>query len=138
MREKELTKNNDRLAVITTCNRITILPNKSIEVEGHLDKEMPCKSTPSIIQSTDLAEHKDISTETTLLNYNYKENGTIAVRLSNLTRGTITIPQKAIICEVQPITIEAYSTPNFGCHSILPMYKLLINDSWRIAWLITT
>ena len=66
MREKELTKNNDRLAVITTCNRITILPNKSIEVEGYLDKEMPCKSTPSIIQSTDLAEHKDISTETTL------------------------------------------------------------------------
>ena len=81
MREKELTKNNDRLAVITTCNRITILPNKSIEVEGYLDKEMPCKSTPSIIQSTDLAEHKDISTETTLLNYNYKENGTIGVRL---------------------------------------------------------
>jgi hypothetical protein len=29
MREKELTKNNDRLAVIRTCNRITILPNNS-------------------------------------------------------------------------------------------------------------
>ena len=81
MREKELTKNNDRLAVIRTCNRITILPNKSIVVEGYLDNEIPYKSTPSIIQSTDLAEHKVISTETTLLNYNYKENGTIGVRL---------------------------------------------------------
>jgi hypothetical protein len=70
MREKELTKNNDRLAVIRTCNRITILPNNSIEAEGYLDNEIPYKSTPSIIQSTDLAEHKDISTETTLLNYN--------------------------------------------------------------------
>jgi hypothetical protein len=77
MRKKKLTKNNDRLAVIRTCNRITILPNKSIVVEGYLDN----KSTPSIIQSTDLAEHKVISTETTLLNYNYKENGTIGVRL---------------------------------------------------------
>jgi hypothetical protein len=66
MREKELTKNNDRLAVIRTCNRITILPNNSIEAEGYLDNEIPYKSTPSIIQSTDLAEHKDISTETTL------------------------------------------------------------------------
>ena len=66
MREKELTKNNDRLAVIRTCNRITILPNTSIEAEGYLDNEIPYKSTPSIIQSTDLAEHKDISTETTL------------------------------------------------------------------------
>jgi hypothetical protein len=46
------------------------------------------------------------------VNYNYKENGTIGVRLSNLTRGTITIPQKAIICEVQPVTIETQSTPN--------------------------
>jgi hypothetical protein len=72
MREKELTKNNDRLAVIRTCNRITILTNNSIEAEGYLDNEIPYKSTPSIIQSTDLAEHKDISTETTLLNYNYK------------------------------------------------------------------
>jgi hypothetical protein len=58
-----------------------------------------------------LVEHKDISTETTLLNYNYKENGTITVRFSNLTRGTITIPQKAI-CEVQPVTIETQLTPN--------------------------
>jgi F0F1-type ATP synthase membrane subunit c/vacuolar-type H+-ATPase subunit K len=61
---------------------------------------------------TDLAEHKDISTETILLNYNYKKNRTITVRLSNLTRGTITIPQKAIICEVQPVTIETQSTPS--------------------------
>ena len=88
------------------------MPNNSIEAEGYLDNEIPNKSTSSIIQSTDLAEHKDISTETTLLNYNYKKNGTITVRLSNLTRGTITIPQKAIICEVQPVTIEIQSTPN--------------------------
>jgi hypothetical protein len=39
----ELTKNNDRLAVIRTCNRITILPNKSIVVEGYLDNEIPYK-----------------------------------------------------------------------------------------------
>jgi hypothetical protein len=43
---------------------------------------------------------------------NYKKNGTITVRLSNLTRDTITIPQKTIICEVQPVTIETQSTPN--------------------------
>ena len=116
MREKELTKNNDRLAVIGTCNIITILPNNSIEAEGYLDNEIPYKSTSSIIQSTDLAEHKDISTETTPLNYNYKKNGTITVRLSNLTRGTITIPQKAIICEVQPVTMETQSTPNSDEH----------------------
>jgi hypothetical protein len=92
------------------------LPNNSIEAEGYLDNEIPNKSTSSIIQSTDLAEHKDISTETTLLNYNYKKNGTITVRLSNLTRGTITIPQKVIICEVQPVTIETQSTPNSDEH----------------------
>ena len=49
----------------------------------------------------------DIDIEPTLRPYRYKENGIISVTLSNVTTRTITIPPKAIICEVQPVTIEA-------------------------------
>ncbi|VDI34236.1 Hypothetical predicted protein [Mytilus galloprovincialis] len=111
MRERELTKNNNRVAVIRTCKRITLLPNTTTEVSGYYDKEIPYKTTPSIIQSTILAEdYKEIDTEPTFRNYQYKENGTLTVRLSNITTRTITIPPKAIICEVQPVTIEAQPT----------------------------
>jgi hypothetical protein len=79
----------------------------------------------------------------------YKKNGTITVRLSNLTRGTITIPQKAIICEVQPVTIETQSTPNsdkdIKLLKLSEVYThtdgtiLLSNDDncrskWRVGW----
>lgn len=74
MGEKELTKNNNRVAVIRTCKRITLLPNTTTEVSGYYDKEIPYKTTPSIIQSTILAEdYKEIDTEPTVRNYQYKK-----------------------------------------------------------------
>lgn len=38
--------------------------------------------------------------------YNNKKNETLTVRLSKTTTQTITIPPTAIICEVQPVTVE--------------------------------
>ena len=45
-----------------------------------------------------------------MLNQDYtnstlKNNGHITIQLSNITTRTITIPPKAVICELQPVTI---------------------------------
>ena len=46
-----------------------------------------------------------------MLNQDYtnstlKNNGHITIQLSNITTRTITIPPKAVICELQPVTIQ--------------------------------
>ena len=101
-------KNNDRLALVRTINRITIPPNTITEVNAYYDKQIPYRNTSSILQSTTLSpDYKDIDVEPTLRPYNFNDKGIITVKLSNITTRTITLPPKTIICEVQPVTIEA-------------------------------
>jgi hypothetical protein len=38
--------------------------------------------------------------------FNFTNNGHITIQLSNVTTRTITIPAKAVICELQPVTIQ--------------------------------
>ena len=107
IREKELSKNEDRLAVVRCNNRITIPPNSIVEVHGYYDQEVPYMNIPSIMQSSVLSpEYKDIDVVPTMLHYNYKNNGPATVSLSNVTTRTVTIPHKAVLCELQPVTIE--------------------------------
>lgn len=106
-REKELQKNDYRLAIVKTNCRITLPPNTVTEVTGFYDREIPYQSTASLVQSTVLSpDYKDFDVEPILRPYHYKDNRPVKVKLSNTTTRTLTIPSRGIICEIQPVTIE--------------------------------
>ena len=135
LRERELQKNNNRIGLIRTdgTKSITITPNTSITVNGYVDKEIPYQNTPAIVQSTTLAKDSDYDIEPSLIQYHHKQNGPVTVRISNVTTKTINIPPKAIICELQPVSVQAGSEqPNekeiSDIMSLIEVTKSDLND----------
>lgn len=109
LREKELRKHKNRLAIIRNAepDKITIPPNTTMEIHGYCDKELMYNDTPAVQQSTNLAfEPNDIDVEPRVQHYSFRKNKSTMVQLSNVTTRTITIPPKGIICELQPVTIQ--------------------------------
>lgn len=109
LQEKELKKNKNRLALVKNAelNKITIPPNTVMEIQGYCDKETQYRNTSAIHHASDLAfEPIDLDVEPRLHQFNFKNNGHITIQLSNVTTRTITIPPKAVICELQPVTIQ--------------------------------
>ena len=90
LREKELSKNQNRLALVKSLepHKITtsIPPNTTLKIQGNLDKELLYKETPSFLQSSPLAsDNQDLDIEPQLYQYIYKNNGIIDVNGSNVT-----------------------------------------------------
>ena len=56
IREKELTKNNNKLAIVKNAvrNPVTIKPNTTIQIPGYIEKEIPYKATPAMLHSSEL------------------------------------------------------------------------------------
>ena len=109
IRQRELKRHKNRLAIIRCAEttRITIGPNQSVNVKGYLDKELEYISTCAIIQEcqdSSLPDFVDITP--TVIQYSYKANGEVNVNCSNLTTNSVTISPKAVLCEVQPVTID--------------------------------
>ena len=86
---------------------VTIPPNTTIKMQGYLDKELLCKRTPPLLQSSPLApDNQDLDIEPQLYQYRHKNNEIIDVNVFNVTTRTISIPHKGNICELQPVTIQ--------------------------------
>ena len=78
-----------------------------MEIQGYCDKETQYRNTSAIHHASDLAFALiDLDVEPRLHQFNFKNNGHITIQLSNVTTRTITIPPKAVICELQPVTIQ--------------------------------
>ena len=78
-----------------------------MNIKGYLDKELEYNSACAIIQEckdSSLPDFIDITP--TVIQYKYKANGEVDVNCSNLTTNSITISPKAILCEVQPVTVD--------------------------------
>lgn len=108
LREKELKKNRNCLGLVRNAdlNGTTIKPNSSIVVTGVIDKPLDYEPTCAIAQpalSGDLASLLDITAS--IVNYQSKHTGFVDVQVSNVTTQTVTIPSRAILCELQPVTI---------------------------------
>ena len=110
LHEKELKKNKNRLALVKNVelNKITIPPNTVMEIQGgYFDKETQYHNTSAIHYASDVAfEPIDLDVEPRLHQFNFKNNGHITIQLPNVTTRTITIPPKAVVCELQPVTIQ--------------------------------
>ena len=85
------------------CYAEGLLYDTVMEIQGYCDKEAQYRSTSVIHHAF---EPTDIDVEPRLHQFNYKNNGHITIQLSNMTTRTITIPPKAVICELQPVTIQ--------------------------------
>ena len=112
LREKELTKNQHRLALVRSAEtrRITIPANSEVVVNGYLDKGIRYQPVCAILQSTKssyLPEDLDISP--TLIAYDHRRTSAVPVYITNITTRTITIPPRALICEIQAVDIEDHS-----------------------------
>ena len=113
LREKELFKNNYKLAIVKSAeHRNIIVPsNSTITLSGYLDKELPYAKTSAMTHPTDNSTlTPDLDITPSLIDYNYKQNKPIKVEVSNVTTRTINIPPHAILCEIQPVTIQQNKT----------------------------
>lgn len=95
-RIRELRRNDNRLAVVKSTRRITLLQNLATEVGGYHDKELPYQSTAFLPQSTVLGpDYRDGDAEQALRPYHFRNDGPVTVKLSNTTTRTLIIPSGA-------------------------------------------
>lgn len=108
VRERELIRNKDRVAVVKCASqqKITINPNQSVEIEGYTDKELNYPGTTAILQESELSQiPSSLDVTPTVIIYSDIKNATVKVTLSNLSTQPVTIQPKSILCEVQPVTV---------------------------------
>ena len=101
-----------------------------MEIQGYCDKETQYRNTSAIHHASDLAfEPIDLDVEPNLHLFNFKNNGHITIQISNVTTRTITIPPKAVICELQPVTIQPKPSQENQPVEISFLDKVEINKS---------
>ncbi|KAK3108916.1 hypothetical protein FSP39_018571 [Pinctada imbricata] len=109
LRDKELKRKQNRLGIVKSAEThpIMIPPNSSITVSGYIDKSLPYEPTPALLQPTPQSViPTDLDIEPTIINYTYPVNNLVQVHIDNVTTLTVQIPPRAILCEVQPVTME--------------------------------
>jgi hypothetical protein len=107
LREKELLRNRCKLAIVrNACDKVIIPPNSNVTLIGYLGKKIPYHHTAVMLHTTDksvIPEYLDIVPS--LLEYRFMENKKIEVKISNITTRIVSVPERAVICEIQPVTI---------------------------------
>ena len=124
IRERELKKSKNRLALIRSAEskHITIPANSSVTIEGVTSKELNNKPTCAMMVETEesiIPSEFDITPA--VITYNYGNNGLVDVQITNVTTSTFNIPPKAILCELQPVSVDmtyTISSPDDSAESI--------------------
>ena len=109
VREKNLKKNKDKLAIICSNERQTILikPNKTVTLKGYLTHKLDYQPTCAIMEATENSIiPNELEIMPTVINYDYKDNSTVDVTISNVTTMTIAVAPHSILCELQPATVK--------------------------------
>ena len=112
LREKELSRNHNRLALVKSAEHksITIPANSEIVIQGYLDKALAYNSVCAILQPTCSSYlPSDLDVSPSLISYEYAHHETVPVHITNVTTRTVTVPPRALLCEVQPVSIEDMS-----------------------------
>ena len=100
---------DDTLAVVrcSSNQRIILKPNESLDIDCYTDKELQYQNTTALLHETDdtyLPDYVDITPG--IVEYEYQKNKPLKVNISNLTSNTVSIPPRAVICELQPVKID--------------------------------
>lgn len=113
LRDRQLERHSNRLALVRSAEskRITVMPNTTITIQGFMDKKLPYLPVCAILQPTPEAViTEDLDITPALVPYNRDAKGLIPVQISNISTRTVTISPKALLCELQPVTVETIQT----------------------------
>ena len=108
IRERTLKQNKNKLGIIKSAMpcKITLKPSQTINIKGYIDKKIDHQPTAAMVQPTEGSCIPDfIDLTPSLIHYNYSETDEVTVTLSNTSTNTVNISPKAIICEIQPVTV---------------------------------
>lgn len=106
LRERQLQRNGNRLAMLKSAevNRVLIPPNSRVVLDAHMDKKIPYHKVLAMLQSTpNSCIPQDLDVTPTLHYYDFDGTPSISVEITNVTTRTVSIPPKALLCEMQPV-----------------------------------
>ena len=109
IRERELKRNKNRLAIIRSAEtqNITIPANSTRTIQCVTSKELEFQTTCAMFTKTEESiVPSDFEITPGVINYTFGQNGLLHVQISNVTTTTLTIPPRAIICELQPVSVD--------------------------------
>ncbi|KAK3085220.1 hypothetical protein FSP39_000156 [Pinctada imbricata] len=109
IREKELARNNQTLAIVKSSEAkdITIPPNTEVIVKGYMTKQIPTHPMCAILQPTLKSKlPSDLDISPYLITYHHDDSDNIPVCISNVTTMTATIHPHDILCEIQPVSVQ--------------------------------
>lgn len=137
LRERELRRNGHWLGIVKSAEteRITIPPNGSVRIRGYLDRKLPYHQVLAMLQATTKSSiPSDLDFTPSLHRYSYTDNSSISVEISNVTTRAVSVSPRAILCELQPVTILDTVLPE---SAISPDVQLVL-DKVKISKEITT
>ena len=109
IRERKLKKSKNRLALLRSAEskHITIPANSSVTIKGVTSKELNYKPTCAMMVETEESIIPlDFDITPAVNTYSYGINGLVDVQITNVTTSTFNIPPKAILCELQPVSVD--------------------------------
>jgi len=107
LRDKELKKNNDRIAILRSAIpcKIMLQPNSRVDIQATTDRVLKVPRTTAMLHETKESNIPSfIDVTPGIVDFEYGKHNYV-VTLSNLTTETVTVSPKAILCELQPVTI---------------------------------
>ena len=87
--------------------QIIIPQNRSITIKGITEKEIDHQETCAmIVETEDSVLPSDFDVTPAVLTLNFGKNGLVDVQITNVTTSTFNILPRAIVCELQPVTVD--------------------------------
>ena len=99
IRERELKKNENRLAIVRSAEpqNISLPANISVTIQFFSSKELEIQTTCAMFTETeDSIVPSGFEITPAVITYSYGRNGLLQVQISNVTTSTLTIPPRAI------------------------------------------
>lgn len=87
-------------------DRITIPPNGRVTIKGYLDRKIPFHTVVAMPKATEKSSiPTDLDVTHSLHLYSYNDIGDIPIEISNVTKRTVSVSLRDILCELQPVTV---------------------------------
>ena len=108
LRDRGLQRNENRLSILKSAetDRVIIPPNGCVVINGYMDRKLPYHQVLAMLQATKRSSiPTDLDITPSLHLYDYDSGYMVPVEISNITTRTVSISPKAILCELQPVTV---------------------------------
>jgi hypothetical protein len=110
LRERNLRRQQNKLAVIKSAEKKTILiqPNSEVVISGYMDRKLPYYSVCALTQPTKQSSIPlDLDITPTVVSYTYHNHETTDVHITNISTRTVSVSPHSILCELQPVHIQS-------------------------------